>query len=377
MSVKVAHCTPNLDVGGLGQAVIKMTSALATRGNEVRVHVLEPVAVKISGVELCVHPRNGPTERFGTSVSMRQAVQAEASGRADVLHAHSLWTMASVYPGWAVRGKTCRFVFSPEGTLSSWALAHHKWRKKIAWIVMQRQAIAGADCFCVTSEKELEEVRHLGFKNRAAMIPNGVDIPALGLAQRAPGAPRRLLFLSRIHPVKAIDRLLKSWAQLQSRFDDWELVVAGADNGGHLAEMQALAAQLKLERVSFPGLVREFERDALYQSADLFVLPSHTENFGIAAAEALANAVPAVVSRFAPWKNLEREGCGWWTDTQPKILAERLAGAMAQPPETLAAMGARGRAWMIREFSWARAAEMTEQTYLWLLGGGAPPNWIV
>ena len=376
MSLRATHFSPHIGNGGLGQSIPRLCRALSARGNEIRLHVLEPAGEAAPpGVALIVHPRSAWLKPLGISTSLKLATQDEATRRADVLHVHSLWTMASIYPGRARRDR-CRLVHSPRGAMAPWAMAHHKWRKRLVWPLLQRAAVANADCFVVTSEKELADVRRLGFAQPAAIVPNGVDIPQLNFAAKPPAVPRRLLFLGRVHPVKAIDRLLYSWSLLQARFAEWELVVAGEDDGGYLAKMQALSVQLKLERVVFTGRVCDPERNALYQSADLFVLPSHTENFGIVVAEALANGVPAVVSRFAPWNHLEAEGCGWWPDTHPPALAECLASAMALPAAALQSMGARGREWMIRDFSWARAAEMTELTYRWLLGGGNAPGWI-
>ena len=355
--------------------VPKLCAALAVRGNTVRLHVLEPSGgTAPPGVEFVTHPRSKLLRPLGISKSLKHTLELEAADGAGVLHAHSLWTMASIYPGRVAAHAKCPYIHSPHGTLAAWALAHHKWRKRLLW-PLQRRSLARANCLHVTSEKERDDVRSLGFSNPAAIIHNGIDLPPLGQSNKH-GAMRRLLFLGRVHPVKALDRLLESWKSLQSKFSGWELTIAGEDDGGYLAKLQAMSLDMKLARVAFPGLVRESERDALYQSADLFVLPSHTENFGIAAAEALANGVPAVISKFAPWKNLEHEGCGWWSDTQPGVLAECLSTAMSNSREYLAAMGARGRAWMARDFSWQRAAEMMEQTYIWLLGGGNAPAWV-
>ena len=377
MNLKIAHVSPHIGSGGLGQSVPRLCAALARHKLDVSLDVLQPTSADApSGVSLTSHARSPLLGMFGVSASLKRALHAAARNSA-VIHAHSLWTMASIYPAAAVRGTNCRLVFSPRGTLAQWAIEHHKWRKKILWSLMQRAAIDAADCFCVTSEKEFDDVRRLGFKHKVAVIHNGIDIPQLGLAQ-SPGtnAPRRLLFLGRVHPVKALDNLLRAWALLQRRHANWELVVAGEDDGGYLAAMQRLASELKLERVSFPGLVRESDRDALYQSAELFVLPSHTENFGLSAAEALANGVPAVISRHAPWKNIEREGCGWWVDNAPDALAACLGAAMSETSASLKSMGARGRQWMQRDFSWDRAAEMTEALYRWLIGGGNAPEFV-
>jgi glycosyltransferase involved in cell wall biosynthesis len=105
-------------------------------------------------------------------------------------------------------------------------------------------------------------------------------------------------------------------------------------------------------------------------------MPSHTESFGMAVAEALAHGVPVVVSKGAPWSGLEEKGCGWWIDAGEGPLTECLRSALTRSREDLRGRGERGRAWMEQDFSWARAGRMMRDTYLWLLGGGDPPPWV-
>ncbi len=133
-----------------------------------------------------------------------------------------------------------------------------------------------------------------------------------------------LLFLSRIHPKKGIPILLRAWRKVERRHPDWELVVAGPDEIGHLSQVRALAGELGLQRVSFPGPAYGDAKAALYRSADLFVLPTHSENFGMAIAEALAYAVPVITTTGAPWAGLEEHGCGWWIELSEGNLVDAL-----------------------------------------------------
>lgn len=365
-----------IDIGGLRESVPKLCAALQRRGVGVKLHLVEPVlGGPPEGIPTTIHKRSSWFKTLGISRGLKQALIDEVRGGVNIIHAHSLWRMASIYPAEIVRGTKCRFVFSPKGSMAPWMMNHRKWRKEMIWGTLQKPALKRADCFHATSEKEMSEIRRF-FKQPIALIPNGVDLPELKNHSKNPSGARRLLFLGRMHKVKSVERLLQAWKILQPRFTDWELVAAGEDEDGYLGEMQALARELKLERVSFPGKVEVSERDAMYQSAEVYVLPSHTENFGIAAAEAMANGVPAVITKNAPWKNVERERCGWWSATEAPALAENLAAAMSLPAKELSEMGARGRDWMAREFSWDRVAELMHASYSWLCFGGARPDWI-
>jgi glycosyltransferase involved in cell wall biosynthesis len=112
---------------------------------------------------------------------------------------------------------------------------------------------------------------------------------------------------------------------------------------------------------------------AFYREADLFVLPSASENFGVAAAEALASETPAICTRGTPWAGLEAEGCGWWVDPSVDALATALDAAMSLPAASLRTMGRRGRTWMARDFSWPRVAADMLDLYRWLAGAGERP----
>lgn len=133
---------------------------------------------------------------------------------------------------------------------------------------------------------------------------------------------------------------------------------------------------LGLARVSIEGPVYGDAKIAAYHNADVFVLPTLNENFGLTVAEALAAGTPAIVTKGAPWSGLESEGCGWWIDHGIEPLAAALEHAMAFPREGLKAMGVRGRAWMARDFSWDRVAHDMLNVYRWLVEGGKPPPGI-
>src|SRR5262249_54878175 len=113
-----------------------------------------------------------------------------------------------------------------------------------------------------------------------------------------------------------------------------------------------------------------------YQQADIFVLPTLNENFGVTVAEALAAGTPVIATKGAPWGALQREGCGWWIDHGVEPLATALATAMLLKRDALQAMGAKARAWMARDFSWDRVAYDMLNIYRWLSSGGETPSTV-
>src|SRR5262249_34498814 len=149
--------------------------------------------------------------------------------------------------------------------------------------------------------------------------------------------------------------------------------IIGPDELGHAGELAALAAELKTQRVSIEGAVAGDARAAAYREAELFVIPTLNENFGVTVAEALAAGTPVIATKGAPWRGLASEGCGWWSDHGGEPLVAVPATANAMRREALQEMGAKGRAWMERDFSWDSAGRDMLDVYRWLAFGGEPP----
>jgi glycosyltransferase involved in cell wall biosynthesis len=190
------------------------------------------------------------------------------------------------------------------------------------------------------------------------------------------GVERRALFLSRIHPKKGLLNLIEAWRQVRPR--GWRLLIAGPDESNHLSSVQEAVRQAGLTAtVTFVGPVYGQQKLDLFNSADLFILPTFSENFGIAVPEALASAVPVITTKGAPWGCLETHDCGWWVDIGVPPLARALSEATQCSESELRQMGLRGRQLVSREYSLARIGQQMQAVYQWVLGGGARPNCVL
>lgn len=365
------------EAGGLSYSVVRLCESLLKAGHDITLSVLnEPPRPSyphfVKAFPVGVGPR-----RLGRSPAMaRWLAQQARSHPVDILHSHSMWMMPNVYPGIIAGRSRTPLVVSPRGTLSPWAMASGSFVKRFFWPLVQRPAIAVAACFHATAESEYEDIRRLGFRQPVAIIPNGIDIPEPMPKQKHP--MKTLLYLGRLHPIKGLDLLLPAWQAVQDRFSDWRLVIAGPnDSDGYLEKIQALAAQLKLERVKFIGEVKGAQKWETYRQADLFVLPTYSENFGNVVAEALASGVPAIVSKGAPWAGLVEKRAGWWIEIGVAPLVDCLTQALALSPDQLNEMGKRGRRWMQEEFSWDSLGLKMAHTYEWIVRGGAKPEWVI
>lgn len=381
--MRLIHIVPALseEASGPTYVVTRLCESLAAKRHSLELAALDWAPLSNAPSFLKTFPLGMGSGRLGRSPSMyRWLAKRCAAGEVDVLHNHGMWQMNAVYPAWAARRGKVELVHSPHGTFSEWAMRHGSKLKKIFWTLLQHPALRRATCFHATAESEYHDIRRLGFRQPVAIIPSGIDLPEL--PSKTPSERRTLLFLGRIHAVKGLDMLLSAWHAVQEDFPNWHLVIAGSDDGyhgtsGYLEEIMTQVQRLGLKRVEFPGALFGEEKMRAYRDADLFVLPSYSENFGVTVAEALSMGTPAIVSKGAPWSGLDEKSAGWWVDIGVDSLIVCLKGALSRPPSDLAAMGERGRRWMQDDFSWDGIGTRMAGTYRWLRDKSLPvPEWV-
>ena len=370
-SIHVVHSIQQ-EAAGPSYAIPRLCQSLCDLGDVASLHCTGAVPAKCK-IPVRTYDQWPYPSRLGVSPAMSRALR-EAAVNSHIMHTHSLWMMPNIYPAWATRGSNCRLVVSPHGTLAPWALSKSRWAKRLIW-PLQKETLVRAACLHATAETEYQHIRNIGLRAPVAVISFGIDIPVSRRFSSEDGR-RQLLYLGRIDPIKGIDLLLRVWRKVGDVRSEWELRLIGPGSGGYLQHLQELSKTLALQRVSFEGPLYGDDKQKAYQSADLYILPSHTENFGITVAEALANGVPAIVTKGAPWQGLETNDCGWWVNRDERTLCETLQTALSLSRAELREMGERGRSWMQRDFSWGVIGRRMHLTYEWLLGGGPVPDWV-
>ena len=310
------------------------------------------------------------------SSALKTALYQHAAST-DLVHVHGLWLMPNVYAGQAAIRAGKPLIVSPRGMVAPAALAFSRRKKAIFWSLFQGRAYAGAALWHATSSDEAEDIRRFGVIAPIAVIPNGIDLPSTIAAHPKAAQHRTILFLSRLHPKKNLPVLLDAWRRIAAGQPEWRLVIAGPDEGGHRAQLEAQVAQFAIPRVQFAGPVYAADKAALIGCADLFVLPTLSENFGIAVAELLAAGVPAIVTKGAPWQGLQTHRAGWWIDHGVDPLEAALRKATALTPCERRAMGARGRDWMSRDFGWDGIGNEMSAVYRWVLGQADRPACVL
>lgn len=280
-----------------------------------------------------------------------------------LVHDHAIWLANNHSVARFCRQRSIRRIVSPRGMLGSWAMGHSKWKKRLAWNLFQKRDLQSANGFHATSEQEAEEIRTLGFKQPIAVVPNGVDFPD-ALPDRTDGSAQQFLFMSRIHPKKGLDNLVRAWKAARVAENGWRLKIVGPDENGYRHQIEKLVDDLELRRsINFHNEVGDTEKWQMYVDSDFFILPSFNENFGIVIAEALAAGVPTIASKNTPWSAIESMELGWWVDNDIATLTEAIRAAVSSSPTRRAQMGQRASHWIREEFSWLNAGKQLASFY--------------
>ena len=338
-------------------------------------HVVPGLGDPANGIAAAATRLAAEQRALGDEVSVSASCTVADSRLSDVVFVHSMWTPPMLRTCHAALRAGTPLVRVPHGCLNPAALRHSAWKKALV-SPLERHYMRRAACILVTTETEKTAVeRWVSGAKRVEVVGMGIDdlltpdfpdfpdhpdhpdfpdipdIPDLP-PKRMDDGPKTFLFVGRLHPLKGLDMLLA--ALPTGAF----LRVIAPDADGAWARYERLARRLGVaDRVTFRGVKKGAEKIRQLRAADALVLPTQSENFGFAVAEALVVGTPAITTKGAPWEGLEAHGCGWWTDVAAASLRAALADCASRSRVELAEMGARGRAWMLSDFTWRACAE--------------------
>lgn len=298
----------------------------------------------------------------------------------DIFHGHGIWDLPVSQMAKVARRFNVPYIISIRGMLEPWSLEQSKLKKKIAMFLYQHNDLKNAACLHATAEMEAESIRALGYRNPIAVIPNGIDLSQYPIKdQRNEGKDKRkILFLSRIHPKKGIEYLISAWENVDEGIkSNWEVEIVGNGESDYINVLNNLIKSKSLER-SIKILGPKFGKEKIntYHQADLFVLPTYSENFGIVIAEALSCGVPVITTKGTPWQELNNVKAGECIDLNENELIRSLSCHMKLDVETLRTMGLNGRRLIEEHYSIESVALKMFDLYSWLLGKSERPKFV-
>lgn len=388
-------------------------------------------------------PHDGPVA-LGASSSLQRSMLIEP---ADLIYRAGLWRLPSKYAhDWSKKHKKPE-VIAPHGMLDSWAVRNSRWKKRLAHMWFEGAHLREAACIRALCESEAQAIRSYGLKNPVCIIPNGIDLPEEKPETRDPGPEKNvLLFLGRLHPKKGLPNALRAWKQAlqstsgipNSTFNEWQLVIAGWDQGGHEKELKRLCDELELRWAEVPAaeFVEELSdvrpqvseelgtddlssqsppykpglrseqsvslrptdnlksatdlnasvlflgpafgqtKDALLRRASAFILPSYSEGLPMSVLEAWSYRLPVLMTAHCNIPEGFAADAAIRIDTDVQSIAEGMRLLLRSPCSDLRSLGINGRYLVERQYTWPQVASQMKEVYEWVLGRGVAPNCI-
>lgn len=375
-----AYFAPAFRYGGPPRSILGLCQALSRAGAAVEVFTTtangaEPLTSAPDGVLYeGVRARYFPIDWRGLgwhAVGLSQALLREAR-RADLVHVHGLWNLTAWAGIRAARTSGIPYLISPRGMLQPDAMAHHRALKAIAYRAAERRHVERAALLHATSDAEARVLSRFG--PRVALLPNGVDVRPATPDQIARvrqtfqlGTDRDVvLFLGRLHPIKRLDLLAGAFTRLRRAGHRATLVLAGPDENGFRRAIEPAFAEIA-DDVRWTGAVDGDEKWALLAASTALVQCSDSESFGLSVAEALACAVPVVVTERGAWPQVATIGAGYVVAHDQVAIADGLVRLLADR-SAARAMGERGRAWAARTLGWDAIGRAMLAEYASVLG---------
>ncbi|MCC9640869.1 glycosyltransferase [Rhodopirellula sp. JC740] len=299
----------------------------------------------------------------------------------DLVHPQFIWSYGSMATlRWVQANPSRRHIISPRGMLDPWAVRNSRWKKQIAGMLFEHKHLRKAACIHALCDSEAESIRKFGLKNPICVIPNGIDIPDdcssvrselvnTNLFGRRDDPRQTMLFVGRIHEKKGLSQLIVAWKIARDRLNDWRLVIAGWDDGGHQQELEKTVKDLELsDAVIFAGPIYGEAKSAALMVADAFILPSFSEGLPMSVLEAWAYRLPLLMTAQCNLRIGFKNECGVEIDTAPEKLARSLIAFADLPVADRRAMGESGRSLVEESFQWSTIASEMSEVYRWVLG---------
>ena len=387
--MKILHVITGLQkAAGTSVFCGEVCNGLAAAGHDVTIAVADPTRTDCYPLD--------PRIKLIPIGTLLKYTRSTCSTWFNIIHIHALWSPILHKVGNLAHRNKMPVVWSPHGMLTPWAMNNKKWKKRLGWWLYQRKDLVRADLLHATAESEVEDIRRMGLKNKVVVAPLGVNIGGriegvinhVEQVEHVEGK-KILLFVSRVQRKKGLVNLARAWANLKKEsstrstcstwLNSWKVRIVGPDQEGHTQEVKAECERLGIiDDWEFVGPKYGAELQCEYDNADLFVLPTYSENFGSVVIESLAHKVPVITTKGTPWSELEAEKCGKWIDlpaegSSPsdwRALVTVLKEMMSMSDEERQQMGARGRKLVEEKYTWDAVVKEMVKGYERIVGEG-------
>jgi glycosyltransferase involved in cell wall biosynthesis len=289
-------------------------------------------------------------------------------GAYDVIHVHALFSFPSTISMFIARIRGVPYIIRTIGQLNEWSLKQGALKKRTMMRLIESKNLCEAKAIHVTSRYEQKDLEQLGLADKCFVLGLGVEQPNLKNKEYKYRMQERVkfLFLSRIHPKKQIELLFSAFAVLKYEIKEerWELAIAGTGDQSYIDHLKGMSKDLGIEKhLLWHGHVAGEAKHNLFESSDWFVLPSASENFGISVVEAMASALPVIISNNTGISDKVIDySAGYICTDTPLNLSSTLSKAIRSP--NYENMSNSAKRLVAENFSWQHIAKSLTQVYL-------------
>lgn len=354
--MKVLHFIPSIDrtSGGVGMYMQLLAKELGNLCDLYIVTAVSDYPLQINNAKVITIP----IKIINFKQFKKKWCRILSDIKPDIVHVNCCWMPQCAFTQKWAQGLGYKVILSPHGMLEPWIISRHYWTKKLpALILYQKSAIINANCIHATAESEKENILKLSLNDKIEVVANGIDIESIKVKNNWE-RNNNILFLSRVHVKKGIEILLNVIALLKNNLNGYTINIAGEGDPDYIETLKNTAKDLGInEMVNFCGGVYGNNKWELFRNADVFILPTYSENFGIVVCEALASGTPVITTKGTPWNELNTENCGWWTDITTEAIKNALLSFLSLSTDELKEMGYNGRKLVEKKYSTKKIAK--------------------
>lgn len=364
------HLPPDNHFGGVVRSGHAMITALRRISPNVSACCVSriPDAIKQTDLPNAACSKSIFFHRWGFAPTFPHTFKKMAK-QANIIAINGILTYPMTVAGTIAKNLNKPYIVSLRGGLLPEAFRIRKWRKRVFYNLFIKSILNNASLIHVTSNIEHDCLKNNGYHAPIAVIPNGANMPPENIDpdDALPGRIRQLsqdtrlvLFIGRLEPIKGLDLLLNAWADnlTQMKNSNATLVIAGPDERHYARKLKAMAHRLNIaEDVIFLGMLNDPAKWSLYNRADLLVLPSYSESFGLVVTEAFACGVPVITTTATPWSQIADANAGKCVPPERTAMGRALCQMLEMPPSQRQLMGRNGRKIILENYTWDIAAK--------------------
>ena len=317
--------------------------------------------------------------KFGFVKDLFKPISEEVN-KFDILHQHGLWMPVSLLSKKLKKQTNIKKIIQPHGFLMPYSRNLYKLKKDLIFSIYERSNIESSDMLVACAKEEALVLRNLFPNKNISIIPNAIPDEFFNTENKTKIYKKKksMLFLSQIIPVKGIERIIKSIHEIGvNKFLDWEFLIAGYEDVQYKRILEKMISDYELkEVVKFIGPKFGLDKIKTFDNADVFLLPSYSENFGVVVAEALSRGIPVLATKGTPWEELELNNCGFWVDNTELGIKNGILQILQSSEEELKEMGLRGKKLISEKYLWSKCSQKTIEMYQWMINGGKKPSFI-